>query len=65
MHISHHIHECRQWCRLIRDKIPDQYLMDWFVKSLFSLTAKDVAMLREVNEERVILHAQHLDLIYS
>jgi ribosomal protein L44E len=50
---------------LIHAEIPDQFLADWFVKSLLPPIAKDVAMSGAVTEEQVILRAQQLDLIYS
>ena len=64
-HISDHIHEWRRRHRLIKAPIPDQFLADWFVKSLLPVIAKDVALSGAVTEEQVILRAQHLDLVYS
>ena len=64
-HISDHIHEWRRRRRLIKAPIPDQFLADWFVKSLLPTIAKDVALSGAVTEEQVILRAQHLDLVYS
>ena len=50
---------------MIKAPIPDQFLANWFVKSLLPTIAKDVALSRVVTEEQVILRAQHLDLVYS
>ena len=50
---------------MIKAPIPDQFLADWFVKSLLPTIAKDVALSGAVTEEQVILLAQHLDLVYS
>ena len=38
-HISDHVHEWRRRRRLIRAKIPDQLLADWFTKSLLPTIA--------------------------
>jgi hypothetical protein len=51
--------------RMIRETIPDQLLADWFTKYLLPPISRDVAMSGEVTEEQAIMHAQHLDLIYS
>jgi hypothetical protein len=56
-HISIHINERRRWCRIIRAKILEQILLDWFMKSLLPQIAKDVAMSRDVTKEKVIFHA--------
>ena len=50
-HISNHIHEWRRQRRLIKAPIPDQLLADWFIKSLLSPIARDVAMGGVVTEE--------------
>jgi hypothetical protein len=64
-HISDHIHEWRQWRRFIKAPIPEQLLADWFTKSLFPPIAHDVAMVNVFTEEKAIIRAQYLDLVYS
>jgi hypothetical protein len=39
--------------------------MEWFTKSLLPTISKDVAMVGVDTKEKAILHAQHLDFIYS
>jgi hypothetical protein len=64
-HISDHIHEWR-WRRcLIKLKLPDQLLAEWFMKSFVNDIACDIAMGGVVTEEHVISRAQYLDLVYS
>jgi len=43
-HISDHIHEWTRGHRLMKAKILDLFLADWFVKSLFPSIAKDVVI---------------------
>ena len=64
-HISHHIHEWRQRCRLVKFYIPNQILAEWFIKSLLPVIIEDVAKGGIVIEEKVIARAQYLDLIYT
>ena len=64
-HISDHIHEWRRRRRMIKADIPDQFLVDWFVKCLLPYIAKDVALSGVTTEEEAILRAQQLDLVYS
>lgn len=64
-HISNHIHEWRHHRRLIKDDIPDQFLVDWFIKLLFMYIAKDVALSGVTKKEEAIIRAQQLDLVYS
>jgi hypothetical protein len=52
-------------CRLIKDKILDQFLVDWFVKSLLLNITKDITMLGSLTKEKVILYSWKLDLILS
>jgi hypothetical protein len=54
IHISDHIHECRQRRRLIKVVIPNQLLAEWFTKSLLPQIARDVAMGGVVTEEEAI-----------
>ena len=64
-HISDHIQEgCRQkW--LIKDFIPLEFLLEWFLKSLLPYIRKDVSTSEVQNEEQAIFRAQELDLIYA
>jgi hypothetical protein len=64
-HISNHIHEWRRRRRLIKLKLPDQLLAEWFTKSFVNDIGHDIAMGGVVMEERAIIHAQYLDLVYS
>jgi hypothetical protein len=50
---------------MIKTQILDNLLMEWFTKSLLPTISKDVAMVQVATEEQAIMHAQHLDLIYS
>ena len=63
--IFDHIYEWRRHRRLIKVEILDQFLIDWFVKSLFPTLSKYVAMSRSITEEKLIHIAQQMDLIYS
>jgi hypothetical protein len=65
MHISDHIHEWRWRRQLIKALLPDQLLVKWFTKSLIAPIASDFSMGGLINEEKVISHAQYLDLVYS
>ena len=51
--------------RLIKAEIPDQFLVDWFVKSLFPTLSKGVAMSGDMTGEQLIQSAQQMDFIYS
>ncbi len=64
-HISDHIHEWR--CRhcLIKFKIFDHFLTEWFTKSLVAPIACNIVMGGCVTEAQAISHAQYLDLVYS
>jgi hypothetical protein len=50
---------------LCKIEVTDELLLDWFLKSLFPLIAKDVATTMPQSEEEAITKAQHFDLIYS
>ena len=50
---------------MIKAVIPGQFLVDWFVKSLFPYIVKDVALSGVTTEEEAIIRAQQLDLVYS
>ena len=45
--------------------IPDQILVEWFVKSLLLKITEDVAKVGVITEEQVIAQAQYLDLVYT
>ena len=64
-HISDHIQEWRRRKSLIKATIPPEFLLEWFLKSLFPYISKDVSTSGVMNEEEAILKAQQLDLIYS
>jgi hypothetical protein len=64
-HISDHIHEWRQRRCLIKLKLPDQLLAEWFTKSFMNEIGKDISMGGVVTEEHAISCAQYLDLVYS
>ena len=64
-HILDHIQEWRKWKSLIKATIPSDFLLEWFLKSLFPYISKDVSTFGVTNEEEAILKEQHLDLIYS
>jgi hypothetical protein len=64
MHISNHIQE---WCRrkkFIKTYIPPEFILEWFLNSLFPYILKDVFTSRVTYEEESIFKAQQLDLIY-
>jgi len=50
-YISDHIHEWRRRRRLVKVFIPDQILVEWFVKSLLPKITEDVAKVGVVIEE--------------
>ena len=50
---------------MVKMYVPDQLLVEWFIKSLLPSITEDVAKGGVVIEEKVIAHAQYLELIYS
>lgn len=64
-HISDHIQEWRRRKRLIKAKIPQEFLLEWFLKSLQPEISKDVSLSGVFTEEKAIFRAQKLELIYS
>jgi hypothetical protein len=50
-HISNHIHEWRRRRRLVKLKLPDQLLAEWFTKSFVNDINCDIAMGGVVTEE--------------
>jgi hypothetical protein len=64
-HVSDHIQEWHRWKRLIKSYIPLDFLLEWFLKSLFPYISKDFSTYRVTYEEETIFKAHHLDLIYA
>jgi hypothetical protein len=46
---------------MIKEKLPNQLLMDWFTKSLFPSISKDVTMVGMAYKEQYMLHDNNLD----
>jgi hypothetical protein len=65
MHIADHIHEWRRRRSLCKAEATPQQCLNWFLKSLVSLLAKDVAATFPQSEEEAISKAQQFKLIYS
>jgi hypothetical protein len=64
-HITDHIHE---WCRkhsLCKAEATKQQCLNWFLKSLVSFLAKDVAATFPQSKEESISKAQQFERIYS
>ena len=49
---------------MIKANIPPEFLLEWFLKSLFSYISKDVSTSGVATEEEAILRDQQLNLIY-
>jgi hypothetical protein len=64
-HITDHIHEWRQRCSLCKAETTKEQCLDWFLRSLVPLLAKDVASTFPQTEEETISKAQQYDLIYA
>lgn len=64
-HISNHIREWRRRRPLIKFKIVDQLLTEWFTKSFIAPISHDISMGGCVTEDQAIARAQYLDLVYS
>ena len=64
-HISNHIQEWHRQKRLIKAFISSEFLLEWFLKSLFPYIAKDVSTSGVQNDEQAIFRAWELDLIYA
>jgi hypothetical protein len=58
MHIADHIHEWRWRLSLCKDEATPQQCLNWFLKSLVSLLAKDVDATIPQSEEEAIRKAQ-------
>jgi hypothetical protein len=65
MHIFDHIHEWRQHHSLCKEETTKERCLDWFLKSLISMLAKDVASTFPQSEEEAISKAQQFNLIYA
>ena len=50
--------------RMIKANIPPEFLLEWFLKSLFSYISKDVSTSGVATVEEAILRDQQLNLIY-
>jgi hypothetical protein len=57
-HISDHTQEWHRWKRLIRNCIPPEFLLEWFLKSLQPPISKDVATSKVTSKEEVIFKFQ-------
>ena len=64
-HISDHIQELRRWKRFIKEFIPQEFLLEWFLNFVLPYIAKDVSTSRMQNEEQAIFRAHQMDLIYA
>jgi hypothetical protein len=65
IHIADHIHEWRRRRSLCKEETTKEQRLDWFLKSLVSVIAKDVASTFPQTEEEAINKAQQFDLIYA
>lgn len=50
---------------MVNTYVPDQFLVEWFIKSLLARTTEDVAKGVVMNKEKFISRAQYLDLVYT
>ena len=50
---------------MVKTFVPDQLLVEWFIKSLLPSITKDVAKGGIITKEKFIAHEQYLDLIYT
>jgi hypothetical protein len=65
IHISDHIQEWHRRKLLIKDNIPPEFLLEWFVKSLFPYISMDVSTTWVTTKEETIYKSQKLDLVYA
>jgi hypothetical protein len=65
MHIFNHIHEWHQRRSLCKEETTKEKCLNWFLKSLVSILAKDVASTFPQSEEEAISKDQNFDLIYA
>jgi hypothetical protein len=65
IHITDHIHEWRRRRSLCKAETTKEQRLDWFLKSLIPVIAKDVASTFPQSEEEAINKAQQFDLIYA
>jgi hypothetical protein len=64
-HIADHIHEWHRRRSLCKANTTPQQCLNWFLKSLVSLLAKDVAATFPQSEEEAISKTQQFELIYA
>jgi hypothetical protein len=64
-HIADHIHEWYRRRVLCKEETTKKQCLDWFLRSLVPLLAKDVASTSPQFEEEAISKAQQYDLIYA
>jgi hypothetical protein len=64
-HITDQIHEWRRQRNLCKAESTKQQCLNWFLKSLVSVLAKDVATTFPQSKEEAIRKDQQFDLIYS
>ena len=50
---------------MVKTYVPNQLLVEWFIKSLLLSIIEDVAKGGVITEEQVIACVQYLDLIYT
>jgi hypothetical protein len=51
--------------QMINVEIPNFLLVDWFIKSLFPSSSKDVALLGAVTKDKFTMKSQQMDLVNS
>jgi hypothetical protein len=64
-HILDHIQEWHRRKRLIKYYIPPEFLLEWFLKTIFPYILKNVSTYRVTYEEEAIFKSHQLDLIYA
>ena len=64
-HILDYIQEWRRRKSLIKAKIPPEFLLKWFLKSLKPEISKDVSLSSVYSKEQAIFRPWQLELIYS
>jgi len=64
-HIYDNIHKWRRRRRLVKVFISGQILAKWFIKLLLPVIMEDVSQGAIVMEEKLISHAEYLDLVYT
>lgn len=64
-HIMTYMHEWSLRKRLCKIKLEDSIFLDWFLKYLLLIIAKDIALEHPKTKEEAIILGQQYDLIYS